>query len=763
MRPPPTCTPHPSSARSVAVARSGHRPEAESSPRPFPGYRSCPVCIRRSAPPRAAPSCVAAANLAAPQTPPPHRNSPHPPRGTRCSTATSPGPSSAGPSIGPVLSAALPATRHPSPLRAPSPLQCQSQNSPALPLNSAVQSPFLPASSPPQANSRRSSISSTRSRLHPRGIVLAAARTAVRSRRWQYRRPFSSVRAFLHFHFAEQHRRSHRRHRHAPALCAANSVEHVLGVARCNNPRQRRQRRPHNIHAAHQLVRPSVGVHLINNHRQHLKRLRQRPRRQRKSALNVVEVQSIRLPLLLRFINQHLPQLRLRNLLAARHNQIPLSPRRHQSRLIPAVPVRLVKSLDRHPRRQKILQHSILNHHHALGRRSFVVELVAPRQLGPVNLSHRRVVHHAQKLRQHFLPDLLRKRLSFFFIPLPVSFHPVPQHFVKKYRRRPPAQQRGPVIGLRHRRLPQLFQIRRHLGGLLHQHGFAWQSAHRRRLKSFHAEQLHSVVRARLRLHHQPRRRARCLNRRAFARHHPRVRRSHLQNHLREIHITVFPERPRHPPDLILPSLLVKRRRRQFLSHVNLRVGLRKIRRLVLFFRLHGRVRLHIQIRRRRALILPVGQFPEHPRCRVRIILQRQSPRSHPAPAALPMRVIQVRRAHAHRHIRVPPLHRRIRKQRPIRTRNENLVLVINRVAQKIRSRIALRQIRLRAIQLRLHRLQHRVRRRLRRRLIILARRQSRQAHQLRRKRQARQPTSVPLHTSRNSSFAEVHKLNIHD
>src|SRR4029077_10191725 len=122
--------------------------------------------------------------------------------------------------------------------------------------------------------------------------------------------------------------------------------------------------------------------------------------------------------------------------------------------------------------------------------------------------------------RQHFLPNLLRKRLPLFFIPLPVPFHPVPQHFVKEHRRRPPTQQRRPVIRLRHGRLPQLFQIRRHLLGLRHQNRFTRQPAHRRRLESFHAQQIHPVLCPRLCFHHQPRRSARRLNRRPLARHH---------------------------------------------------------------------------------------------------------------------------------------------------------------------------------------------------------------------------------------------------
>src|SRR6266446_10994943 len=99
----------------------------------------------------------------------------------------------------------------------------------------------------------------------------------------------------------------------------------------------------------------------------------------------------------------------------------------HPSRLVSPMPIRLPEILDRHPRHEKILQHAVFDHIHALRRLPLIVKVIRARQVCPCQVVHRRVVAHAQEFRQHFLPDLLRERLSFLFIALPVAFQPVPQ------------------------------------------------------------------------------------------------------------------------------------------------------------------------------------------------------------------------------------------------------------------------------------------------------------------------------------------------
>ena len=79
------------------------------------------------------------------------------------------------------------------------------------------------------------------------------------------------------------------------------------------NPLQRRDRRAHNVHSPHQLVRPPIRIHAPHNYREHLESLRRLPLRKRESAFHILEIQSVRLALLLDFFNELLPQIRLGN------------------------------------------------------------------------------------------------------------------------------------------------------------------------------------------------------------------------------------------------------------------------------------------------------------------------------------------------------------------------------------------------------------------------------------------------------------------
>src|SRR6266704_3439225 len=266
-----------------------------------------------------------------------------------------------------------------------------------------------------------------------------------KSRRRQQRRTLMLMCALLNFHLGEEHRRSHRRDRNLPALRSTHAVKYSRLISRRQNPRQRGQRRTHDVHAAHQFIGTPVRVYLVHKHRQHLERLRQRPRRQRKPSLNVVEVQAVGLALFLHFFNQLLPHFRFGHGFCGRDDQVPLASRGHSSWLVSSMTVRLAEILDGHPRHQKVLQHAVFDHLHSPRRFPLIVKIVRTCQLYPCHLVRRRVIHHAQEFRQHFLPDLLRERLSFFFIALPVAFPSVSQHFMEKHRRRAPAQYRRSI------------------------------------------------------------------------------------------------------------------------------------------------------------------------------------------------------------------------------------------------------------------------------------------------------------------------------
>src|SRR5258708_4938421 len=170
------------------------------------------------------------------------------------------------------------------------------------------------------------------------------------------------VPALLDFHLGKQHRRSYCCNGHLPALRSTNTVEDFGLISGRQNPRQRRQRRTHNIHPAHQFVRTPVGVHPVYQHRQDLERLRQRSRCQRKTALNVIEIQSVRLPLFFYFIDQLLPHFRFGHRFCRSHDQVSLAPRGHPAGLVSPVSVRLAEILDRHARHKKVLQHPFPTH-----------------------------------------------------------------------------------------------------------------------------------------------------------------------------------------------------------------------------------------------------------------------------------------------------------------------------------------------------------------------------------------------------------------
>src|SRR6266851_3604362 len=454
-------------------------PAAECSIRPGPCRNNCLACNRRCAQPLSARERVCADSRARLRKRPPRQNPALHSRDTRRNTAPAPDPFSVGPWSGPIPSTMLRAARRPSPPRGPRASPHPAQHSPPrLPPGSARYSEPANTQSPiPAILCKRATLS--------RGEVFSwlqlclhlriFGRAGIFKSRWrQERRTFMLMRALLHLHLGKQHRRRHRRNRNLPALGATYAVKDPRLVSSCENPGQRCQRRAHNVHSAHQFIRAPVGIHLVHNHRQHLERLRQRARRQRKSALNIVEVQPVWFPLLLHLINQFLPHVRFGHRLCRRDDQVSLASRWHPSRLVSPMPIRLPEILDRHPRHEKILQHAVFDHIHALRRLPLIVEVIRARQVCPCQVVHRRVVAHAQEFRQHFLPDLLRERLSFLFIALPVAFQPVPQHFMKKNGRRAPAQYRRSIVRLRHRCLAQRAQVRRHFLDLARQFRFAW-------------------------------------------------------------------------------------------------------------------------------------------------------------------------------------------------------------------------------------------------------------------------------------------------
>jgi hypothetical protein len=241
------------------------------------------------------------------------------------------------------------------------------------------------------------------------------------------------MRALLHFDFREKHCWGRSRHWHAARLSAADAIEDFDLVSGDHNAVQRRQRSSHNIDAPHQFIGAAVGINSPHQHRQNLKGLRHAALRQGESPLNVFEVESVGLALLLDFVDQQLPQLRVFGRMRRSDDQIALAAGDHQARLRAPVAVRLGKILDRHARHQKILQNPILNNLYANSRHALVVVLVPSPEIHAVEGTLGGIVGDAEEFGQDLLVDFFGEGLSFLLATLAVALQPVSEHFVEKY------------------------------------------------------------------------------------------------------------------------------------------------------------------------------------------------------------------------------------------------------------------------------------------------------------------------------------------
>src|SRR5260370_33895288 len=147
-------------------------------------------------------------------------------------------------------------------------------------------------------------------------VVLGALRGgsgALKTRWRQDRRTLVRMPALLHFHFGEEHGGSNGRNRNAAALRSANTVEDVLLVAGGHDAGESGERSADDVDAADQFVGTSVGIDAIDDYGQDLKGLWELAGGKREAALNVIEVQAVRLALALYFVDQFLAELRFRN------------------------------------------------------------------------------------------------------------------------------------------------------------------------------------------------------------------------------------------------------------------------------------------------------------------------------------------------------------------------------------------------------------------------------------------------------------------
>src|SRR5580765_8441545 len=129
---------------------------------------------------------------------------------------------------------------------------------------------------------------------------------------WQDRWTIMFMAALLDFHFGKEHRGRNGGNRHAAGFGAADTVENVLLVACGYDPGERGERGADNIHAADEFVGAAVGINFVNDDGENLEGLRQLARGQRKAALNVVEVESVRLVLFFDLVDKFLAHISFR-------------------------------------------------------------------------------------------------------------------------------------------------------------------------------------------------------------------------------------------------------------------------------------------------------------------------------------------------------------------------------------------------------------------------------------------------------------------
>src|SRR6185437_4180620 len=252
----------------------------------------------------------------------------------------------------------------------------------------------------------------------------------------------------LHFQFRGQNGGRGGRNRNGAGLRAAITVEHFRSVACGYDFRECGQRCSDNIHAANQFIRTAIGEHFEYDERKYLEGLRLSSSGKRKAAGDIVNQQSKRFSLGLDELDQLCAQLRVREGLAALHDQVTLPGNRSRAELTPSMAVGIGEAHQRRARHFKIFQDSMLHQRNRLRRNTFVIELVVTQQVLVPELLLGGVVHDAQETRQDWFADFFRKGLAFGSIFLAVSFRAVAKDFMEKDGGRAARQQSWTNRGL---------------------------------------------------------------------------------------------------------------------------------------------------------------------------------------------------------------------------------------------------------------------------------------------------------------------------
>src|SRR6185312_11951875 len=210
------------------------------------------------------------------------------------------------------------------------------------------------------------------------------------------------------------------------------------------------------------------------------------------------------------------------------------------------------------------------------------------------------------------------------------------------------------------------------------------------RFKRLYAEEVHTIGSTCACHNNQPRHMTRRLYFRAFTRYEVVRFVGSLEAHVVVINVGILLE---HAADLAQPrfprrALNLQLRRRG--KHLGLRFLRREVRGNIFFLRAHLLLGLHLQQRIECPAISAVGRIPKRPRNRLAIVVQRQRQSRQRAGAMVAVGVVERRRTEPDLHIRnALPAAGRVHDRTVLRG-NTHVLIVRNRVAQKVRLRLRL-------------------------------------------------------------------------
>src|SRR5260370_25061165 len=115
---------------------------------------------------------------------------------------------------------------------------------------------------------------------------------------------------------------------------------------------------------------------------------------------------------------------------------------------------------------------------------------------------------------------------------------------------------------------------------------------------------------------------------------------------------------------------------------------MRKIRRLVFFLRLHGRIADDLRICRRGAAILAIGHFPQRTRDGIAVVRQRKWTGGNSRRAILVVRIVEYRAAHTHRYVGPAAVRRVGCDDRSVPPPDLKSVLIVHLITSAVSTRV---------------------------------------------------------------------------